>query len=55
MESGSMDVKMATFNLKTLIRDTAKSYMKEANKYKVMLLLAIDSQIPEVLVGDMVC
>ena len=54
MESGSMDVKMAAFNLKALIRDTAKSYMKEANKYKVLLLLAIDAQIPEVLIGDMV-
>ena len=35
MESGSLDVKMATFNLKTLIRDTAKSYMKEANKVSI--------------------
>ena len=50
-----MDVKMAAFNLKALIRETAKSYMKEANKYKVLLLLAIDAQIPELLVGDMVC
>ena len=43
---------MSSFNLKALIRDIAKRNLPLAKESKVLLLLAIDSRIPEQLIGD---
>ena len=43
---------MSSFNLKALIRDIAKRNLAHAKDCKVLLLLAVDTRIPEQLLGD---
>jgi hypothetical protein len=47
-------MKFAPFNFKSLVRDTAKAYTVEASKQGILLLLAVDAAIPELVIGDMV-
>lgn len=48
----NLDLKMSSFNFKALVRDTAKQNLMHAKEADVLLLLAIDSRIPEQLIGD---
>jgi hypothetical protein len=44
----------SAFNFKTLVRELSKSSFKDADQAGVMLLLAIDQSVPEIVIGDMV-
>jgi hypothetical protein len=54
METWHVTLKPIPFDIKALIKDVARSHIKQAKEAKVLLLLAVDPIIPELVMGDMV-